>query len=235
MASLVVMLIILGCAAYQYVKGTLIKSFAAIIITICASVVAFGYFELLADIFVSRSDNSRFDSIVPWAQPLSFLLLFVLAFAILQTIAAQLLRKPIDLGFLPERIGRVVCGIFLGLILSGLLLTTLAMAPLPSKYPYQRFEADRPDADRPNKVLLNADGFATGWFSMLSNGSFSGRRSFAALHPAFVDQAFLNRLEATNDVSVITGSQAIEVPRRNKKAAWLAPDDLKDLQSYGWE
>jgi len=154
MAGLVVMLIILGCAAYQYLKGTLVKSFAMIIVTICASVVAFGYFELLADVFVSRSDNSRFASVIPWAQPLSFVLLFVLAFAILQTIVTQLLSKPVDLGFLPERIGRVVCGVFLGLILSGLLLTTLAMAPLPNKYPYQRFDADRPLAEKAQQRIF---------------------------------------------------------------------------------
>lgn len=228
MANLAIVVIILGCAGYQYAKGTLVKSFAAIIIAICASVVAFGYFELLANVFVSRSGNSRFDALVPWAQPLSFLLLFVLAFSILQTIVTQLLRKPVDFGPLPEAVGRAICGILLGLILSGLLLTTLAMAPLPNKYPYQRFDPDRPDATRPSKVLLNADGFATGWFNMLSNASFSGRRSFAALHPDFVDQAFLNRHEAADGVSIITSSQAIQVPPRKQKAVWLAPDDLKD-------
>ncbi len=183
MASLIVVLIILSCAAYQYLKGTLVKSSAAVIITICASVVAFAYFELLANVFISRGDNSRFVSIAPWAQTLSFVLLFVLAFAILRTIAAQLMRHPVDLGLWPERIGRITCGILLGLILSGLLLTALAMAPLSNKYPYQRFDASRPDAERPNRVLLNTDGFATGWFGMISSGSLSGKRSFATLHP----------------------------------------------------
>ena len=41
MASLVVVLIILGCAAYQYFKGTFAKSFATIIVVICAGTVAF--------------------------------------------------------------------------------------------------------------------------------------------------------------------------------------------------
>ena len=167
MAGLVVVLIILGCAAYQYLKGTLVKAFAAIVITICASVAAFAYFELLANVFVSRSDDSRFLSIAPWAQSLSFVLLFVLAFAILQTITIYLTRQPVDFGLWPERIGRIVCGIFLGLILSGLLLTALAMAPLPSKWPYQRFDQTSPDTEKPGKVLLNTDGFATGWFSIV--------------------------------------------------------------------
>ena len=71
MASLGVVVIILGCVAYQYFKGTFIKAVATIIVAICASVVAFSYFEPLANVFISRSDNSRFLSIAPWAQPLS--------------------------------------------------------------------------------------------------------------------------------------------------------------------
>ena len=220
MDALVVVLVILGCVAYQYLKGTLVKSFAMIIITICASVVAFGYFEILANVFISR------DILVPWAQSLSFLVLFILAFAVLQTIAGQLTRKPVDLGLLPERIGRIVCGIFLGLIISGLLLTVLAMAPLSNKLPYQRFDASRPDAEKPNKALFNADGFATGWFSIVSSGSFSGKRSFATLHPDFLDQVFLNRHKIADGISITAGSEAIKVPE--KKAVWPAPETLKD-------
>ena len=220
MANLLVVLVILGCAAYQYLKGTLVKSFAMVITTICASVVAFGYFEPLANVLVGRN------ILVPWAQPLSFVLLFVLAFAILQTIAGQLTRQPVDLGLLPERIGRVVCGIFLGLIISGLLLTALAMAPLPTEYPYQRFNKTRPDAEKPKKALFNADGLATGWFSIISSGSFSGKRSFATLHPAFLDQVFLNRHKIKDEISIITGAEAIEIPK--KEAAWPAPEGLRD-------
>ncbi len=229
MAGLVIVLIILGCAAYQYLKGTLVKAFATIIITICASVVAFGYFELLANVFVSRSDNGRVLSLVPWAQSLSFVLLFVLAFAILQTIVALLTRQPVDFGLWPERIGRVVCGIFLGLILSGLLLTALAMAPLSNKWPYQRFDQRSPNVENPGKVLPNADGFVTGWFSIISSGSFSGKKSFATLHPDFIDQLFLNRHNVADDVSIVTSSQAIEIPpKREMPACWLAREDMKD-------
>ena len=223
MANLIVVLVILGCAAYQYLKGTLVKSFATVITAICASVVAFAYFELLGNVIAGRSAKLEL-----WAQPLSFVLLFVLAFAVLQTIAGQLTRQPVDLGLLPERVGRVVCGILLGLIVSGLLLTALAMAPLPTKYPYQRFDAARPNAERPKKVLFNADGFATGWFNVASSGSFSGKRSFAALHPAFLDQVFLNRHKIKDEISIITRSDAIEIPK--KKAAWPAPEALRDSE-----
>ena len=220
MAGLLVVLIVLGCAAFQYLKGTLVKAFATLIITICASVVAFSYFEVLANVFIGR------ELLIPWAQLLSFALLFILTFAVLQTLAAQLSRQPVDLGLWPERIGRVLCGIFLGLVLSSLLLTALAMAPIPNNYPYQRFDQRYPDAERPNKVLLNTDGLAAGLFSTISSGSFSGKRSFATLHPAFLDQLFLNRHNIADNVPLITTSQAIAVPRKN--AAWRAPERIKD-------
>jgi hypothetical protein len=220
MASLIVVLIVLGCAALLYLKGTLVKAFAALIIAVCASVVAFGYFELLANVFIGR------ELLIPWAQPISFALLFILTFAVLQTAALRLIQQPVDLGLWPERIGRVVCGIFLGLFLSGLLLTALAMAPIPNKYPYQRFDQRYPDAEHPNKVLLNPDGLATGLFGIISSGSLSGKRSFATLHPAFIDQAFLNRHNTPDGVPSITKSQAIEILRKN--AAWYAPEGIKD-------
>lgn len=232
MANLFVVLVIAGCAAYQYLKGTFVKAFATIIIIICAGIVAFGYFETLANVFVSRGGEGRFSAVIPWAQTLSFALLFILTFAILQTAGTFLTSQPVALGVLPERIGRVVCGIFSGLILSGIILTALAMAPLSSKYPYQRFDQSFPDPDRPDKVLLNADGFITGWFSMISNGSFSAisnKKSFATLHPAFLDQLFLNRHSIDDNVSIITPSQAIELPAtKEMPACWYAPEDTRD-------
>ena len=228
MASILVVLIILGCAVYQYFKGSLVKSLATLIIVVCGGVVAFGYFEFLSGVlFVGRGADGRFPSLMPWAQLLSFVLLFVLTFAVLQTIASQLISKNINLGLWPERIGRVCCGILLGLMLSGLLLTALAMGPLSHKYPYQRFDSTRPDVERPNRVLLNADGFATGWFSLISRGGVSGKRSFAALHPGFLDQLYLNR-HAGREVSIITGPKVIGVPR--EKAVWAGPEDLKDTE-----
>ncbi len=235
MASIVVLLIIVGCAVFQFIKGTIVRAFATIIIAIFASIVAFGFFEILAGVLIKRGDSGSMLALVPWAHSLGFLLLFVLVFAVLQTAVVQLTRKqPIDLGFLPERIGRVVLGIILGLITSGVLMTFLAMAPLPNQYPYERFEPRNIKVDSPKKVLLNTDGFVTGLFSVISNGSFSGKRSFACLHPNYLDQLYLNRLDS--DVSVVSGSwPAIEVPR--DKATWPATDALKtqieDLNSRG--
>jgi hypothetical protein len=223
MASLAVVIIILGCAALQYFKGTFVKAFAMIIIAICSSVVAFGYFETLANLIIGRGSDGSLLSLIPWAQTLCFVLLFVVTFGILQTGVAYLIRHEIDLGFLPERIGRAVCGIVLGFIVSGLLLTALQMAPLPPSYPYQRFDPARLNPDDPSGVLLNADGFATGLFGLISNGSLSGKNSFKTVHPDYLNQLFFNRF--LGDASSVSGTwPAIEVP---KPGVWPASQAIK--------
>jgi hypothetical protein len=234
MASIGVLLIILGCAVFQFFKGSIVRAVATIIIAVFASFVAFGFFETLAEVLIKRGNSDSMVSLVPWAQALSFLLLFVLVFAVLQTAIVQLTRMKPDLGLLPERIGRPILGIILGLVVSGNLMTCLAIAPLPSQYPYERYDPRRIQVDNPKKVLLNADGFVTGLFGVISNGSFSGKRSFAGLHPNYLDQLYLNRLDS--DVSIVSGSSpAIEVPR--DKAVWPASEALRtqidELNSQG--
>jgi len=230
MASFLVILIIIGCAAYQYLKGSVTKAFATLVISIIASVVSFGFFEPLAGLFTGQDGNSKLAAIFPWAQFLSFVFLFVITFAILQTLLNYLSREKINFSYFPEHIGRIVVGIVLGIFLSGNLLTALILAPLPDKYPYQRFNARRPNPDKPNKVFLNADGFAVGWFSLLSRGSFSSNKSFAALHPGFLDQVFLNRCVSYKKITtIIPGSKkAIEVPK--EKAVWPTSKRVTDTE-----
>ena len=229
MAALIVLSIILGCGAYQYFKGSIFQAVTMIMVTILASTIAFGYFEVVAAYLMSKRPDSN---LLPWMQPACFVLLFVLVFAILQTAAMQLGKEKVDFGVLPERVGRPILGIFMGLRLSGLLLTALAMAPLPNKYPYQRFDPRSPRADSPGKVLLNVDGLASGWFGILSKGSLSAIRnpqSFDAIHPDFLDQLYLNRHNDSDEISPVAKAGTIRVP--TKEGAWEAlPTDIKDSE-----
>ncbi len=222
MAVIIVLVIILICAACLYLKGSTVLGLASIIAALCAGFIAFSYFESVAAIFIKKN------SMPTVAHTVSFLLLFVLPFLIFEVIIIQITREGIDLGFIAERIGRVICGIFLGLIVSGYLLVALSMAPLSHKAPYQRFDQTKPDVENPSKGPLNADGFVTGWFSIASNGSLSAKKCFASLHPDFLDEAFLNRLKVKDRVPNVTkiGNRAMEVPR--KIAIWPAPEDVKN-------
>lgn len=231
--NLIALLIILFCIGYQFQKSTLLKSFATFIIVLSAGAAAFAFFEPLAGILLSRGEDSSFEMFMPWAQTISFGLLFLVVFAVLQTLLGRLTMHATDLGNTAERVGRVIFGFLMGLVLSGIVLTILLISPLPGQYPYPRFESVRPDPENPDKVFLSPDGFFTGWFGLLSRGSFSGKRSFAALHPSFLDEVFLNRLEYYNGIPIFCSSEDILVPRRKgdeEKAAAVrpAPEELKN-------
>lgn len=231
MASVLVILIILIFAGYHFQKGGVIKSFAMLIITIAATIITFAYFESLVNMLVTRVPD-RFLYIVPWLHPISFVLLFALSFAILQLIVTQLFRQQINFEKNQEYIVRIIGGILIGFIFSGLLLTVLAMAPLPTKFPYQRFDKNRTEPNNPKKVLLNSDGFVTWLFSKISSGSFSAiknKTSFAAVHPDYLDQLYLNRQGISDKTPIISFGNEIVLPAEN--AAWFAPEILKDSEA----
>jgi hypothetical protein len=126
---LAVVLIMAGCAVFLFLKGTFIKAFAMAIAAVCASTVALGFYAILANTLVNFSGNS--DLLTKWGPLLCFVLLFIVVFAVLQTIINLLSRQPIDLGLWPERVGRVACGVFLGFTLSRVLFAVLIMSLLP--------------------------------------------------------------------------------------------------------
>jgi hypothetical protein len=227
MAGLVVLVIMVGSAAFFYLKSTVVKTFGYVVAAIFSFVAAFGYYELLAAVFLSRSEDSNFAVIVPWAQPLSFVLIFILVFAILQTIVNQLTLKKFELDKMVEQIGRGLFGLIFGLILAGVLVTALVMGPLPNQYPYQRFDPSASDTQAPSKVFPNADGFVTGLFGLVSAGSLGGQTSFAAVHPSLLNEAYLNRLSTST--SLLTPNKGIDSPK--KEGAWTAPEGLKYTDS----
>ena len=221
MASIAVLLIMAGCAAYQFLKGDFVKSFVSFMAALCASIVAFAWFEQLANLlFIQR------ETLPNWAQAISFVILFIVVFAVLQAVGLTIARQSIDLGINAERAGRIVFGLLLGFIVSGALLTAASMAPLSGSFPYRRFEPARPDPQNASRTLLNPDGFISRFFGVISSGCLGGDKSFAALHDNFIDPLFLNRLMIAKDVSPLAESGTIELP--SKAAVWHAPDGLKD-------
>ena len=226
MVSLVMLAIIVGCAVGLYLKGTLAQGLTLIFNTLFAGFVAFAFFETLAVQLTKYATG-----IALWAQMTCFLLLFVLALAILQAITVQLAKEKIDLGLWPERVGRVVCGIILGYLITGHLLVGVAMAPLPNQYPYARLNDRNPDPSKPNKPLFSPDGFVSGLFGTVSKGSFaslSKPQSFAVLHADYLNQLYLNRHKSPQSAPVMTGKPALTVPR--KAGLWEAPATLRDTE-----
>ncbi len=221
-----VLLIIAGCAAYQYFKGNIVRAVATVFVTLIASFIAFGYFETVAKLVIGFE---ALQSLGAWVYVICFAMLFLFCFALFQTAIVAIMREPIGLGDLAEKIGRPIIGVFQGWILSGVILVVASIAPLPNAYPYARFEERNPNVDKRTKAFLNADGLVTGWFSTISKSSFSAiskPKSFALMRASFLDQMYLNRHAVGKTVSVLTKEDAIDVPA--KAAAWDAKDNLVD-------
>ncbi len=223
MVSLVMLVIMAGCAVGLYLKGTLAQGVAMVFNALIAGFVAFGFFEIASKYLISYSPG-----MAPWAPMASFLLILVLVFALLQVVEMQISKEKIDFGLTPERIGRPATGVVLGYLLTGYLLVAAALAPLPSQYPYPRFDERNPNAASPKKALLSPDGFVTGLFATISKGGFAPLgepKSFAMLHAGYMDQLYLNR-HKVKDAPLMTSSPALDTPR--KAGVWAAPDNLRD-------
>jgi hypothetical protein len=178
-----------------------------------ALVAAFNYYEILAYQFISRGRGGQ------WVQPLCFIFTFVVVFALVRTIADQLLAADIHFGIIATRITAVVCSIVVGVIVSGVLLITIAMAPTLPKWPYRRFgeedvKLSLSQINNPKKALFNADTLTAGLFAWMSKGSLSSSNSFDVYHADFIDQLHLNSQKAKEGVSIITGNEAVVVPAK---------------------
>jgi hypothetical protein len=214
-----------GCAAGLYLKGTLAQGIGMIFNALIGGVVAFGFFEIAAKYLINYASG-----MTPWAPTACFLVILVLVFALLQAVEMLISKEKVDLGVLPERIGRPLAGVVLGYLATGYLLVALAMAPLPSQYPYPRFESRNPNPASPKKALLSPDGFVTNLFGLVSKGSFSPIRepkSFALFHAGYLDQLYLNR-HKNKEVPLLTTVAALDVPR--KAGVWSAPEGLRDAE-----
>jgi len=223
MIALVMLAIMAGCAAFLFLKGTLLHGITMVFNVIIAGFVAFGFFEMLSRLLVKYSPG-----VAVWAPLICFALLLILVFAVLQTGAMQLIKGKPDLGKLPEQIGRPVCGLVLGYLITGHALVAAAMAPMPNQYPYPRFDARNPNPARPTKPVLSPDGFVTGLFATISKGSFSAiaaPKSFAVLHADYVDQLYLNRRKAMEKVPLMTTMATVNVPKGGVRQAL---DSLRD-------
>ena len=224
MVSLIMLVIIAGCAAALYLKGNLVQGITLVLNALIAGLVAFAFYETLGGLLSKYAAG-----IAGWSQMICFLLVFILLLAILQTVVMQLGKEKMDLGLWPERVGRIVSGIFLGYVITGYLLTALALAPLPSSIPYARFEQRNPDASQANKPMFSPDGFVSGLFGTISKGSFAALgtpRSFAVLHADFLNRLYLNRHKISQDIPLQTSTPALSIP--SKAGVWEAPATLRD-------
>ena len=211
LATLLVLVITVLCVAHFYLKSSAITSFATLISAILGLILAFNYYEILANMLISRGHGEK------WAQPGCFILLFMVGVAVTRLLA-DFLTGPINFGNPIKYASAIICGVFVGLIISGAILIAIAMAPTNPKWPYPRFGAEGravtpASLNNPKKALLNVDSLAAGIFGWVSKGSLSSGKSFSVYHADFINQIHLNSLGASNQILSIAAKEAVTIPK----------------------
>ena len=133
LAVILTILIIVSCACGFFMKFSVLKAFTTVVSVFLGMTVAFGFYEVLAEILISRGH------LVPWAHAVSFALLNIIGFALFAAVCNYLVGSDIKFGGIIDRSVIVTCGIVCGLLASGLLLVTMSLAPISAQKPYPRF------------------------------------------------------------------------------------------------
>jgi uncharacterized membrane protein required for colicin V production len=220
MATVIVLAIILACVVQQVFFGSLVRSFAMLISAVLGLLVAFNFFEPLAQVLINSD-------IIPWkAHGAAMALLFVICFGVLLTVAIKLLGRDVAFSPVVDRAGGAVIGLGTGMVISGVLLVAIGLLSGSAAFPYERFQAAGPEVERPKRAFLNADGFAAGLFGLVSDGSLAGSSSFAMLHASFTDAIAIDRLAAAKKISPLAGKNAVQPP----VVIWPAPLNITDSE-----
>ncbi|MCI0498351.1 MAG: CvpA family protein [Planctomycetales bacterium] len=205
--TVLTVLVILMTLAYFNLKCSIMSSLSTLLAAVLATIIAFSWYEWAAELFVSRGYGAE------WAHFGCFLLLFVLAIAILRALADLLMGTNVDLGKPAKITAALACGFLTGLILSGILLVSLGMLPMQGKVFYTRFDPEKPvSLSSPKTPLLNADGFVCGLYRVASAGSMSSDKSFGVVHADFLSQIHLNRLKAGQNVPAVNSRKSLVLP-----------------------
>lgn len=216
LALILILIIVLLTMAVFYLKCEVLTSITTLVSAVFGLIAALGYHEILGRFILSKGYGGGH---VFWA---STLILFVVVFAVLRTAAFQILNPKIEFSPIVKQVTSIICGGICGLLISGMLLFILAMSPLSGSLSYSRYNlAETLNPDKPNRLLINADGWVSGFFSWISRGSLSGKSSYALYHPDPLNQIHLNRAKGAFSIA---GKQALTLPGKN----YIRQRDISD-------
>jgi len=218
-----VLLVLILTLAFFYLKCTMLQSLVTLWSSVVATVLAFSFYELAAELFISRG------YVLQWAPSGSYVIIFVAGFAALRSACEFLAKVNIDLGSTVKASSAVLCGLITGIIFSGNLLVAMGLLPLQGKVFYSRFDPSGPVVpSRPKAPALSTDGFVSGLYGLISAGSMSSGKSFKVFHADYLTQIHLNKLKVQDNVLTTCSREAIEIPSKKGQQPvrlWTSPDN----------
>lgn len=230
LASAIFLLLLIVILSEAFLKASFFKYINMLITGVFGIVFAFNFHEMLANIMISNN-------IIPkWANTACFILLFSISFGILFAIAEALTKEAPKLPTFVIKITSLTCATLFTIIVTGVIIVAMSMAPIGKNWPYKRIKEDLAvSATTVDKVTNNAmpptDSFVAGLFNMLSNGSLSSGKSFEYVNADFLNSNFLNRYCLEEEVETLCGPKGIVIDSKRLKVIRPAHSRLKDTKN----
>ena len=225
MALVIVIIVLLLTLAFFYLKCSIMQSIVTRWSAVIAMIIAFSYYELVADLFISRGYG------LDWALFGGFLIVFIVTFAILRSGSEFLFKSNVDLGDAVKVSAALICGVLTGFIFSGTLLVAMGLLPMHGAVFYSRYDPESSVVlNAPKKPALATDGFVTGLYSAISAGSMSSDKSFGVLHADYLTQIHLNKLKTKDKILSVSSREALTMPRdKDQKPIRLQTNDDTEI------
>ncbi|MCH7703712.1 MAG: hypothetical protein IIB61_01255 [Planctomycetes bacterium] len=192
---ILLLLFLVAVTMFQGMQG-LFSAFVMMVLTLCCAAISLGTYESVAVEWLSG-----------WRPDFAFAIAIAATFGVplllLRLAFDRVIRRSCLLPSVVDRIGGSLCGLVTGFIITGFVATSLQMVPFgESVVGYTRFaparfehvdgqrDPDPPDPDEPeSELFLKPDKVALLVGGLLSDGIFSGERSFSYYNPDVVQAA----------------------------------------------
>ncbi len=212
--SIIILALILAIAFFHYIQG-FFSSMISMVLAILAALLAVGYHENVAQL--------AFHSFgVAQGYSASLVGLFVIIYLVLRVTFDKLIPGNIQLPVLADKIGAGACGVVAGIFVAGVLATAAQALPFGpsiagySRYPlsertagtvrvpgkqqlqdlqvFDELTVDSLDPAKASLLLIPADDILMSTVGYVSTGVLANDRPFSAVHPAYLDELFGQRL-----------------------------------------
>lgn len=211
--SLIVLILVGAIAYFHYVEGFFSATLSAFL-AIVAAVFAFSFHEVLVRALLQGK-------VADQAHSLMLVALFAATYTVLRVVFDSAVPGNIRLPVLLDKIGAGAMGVVAGVFAVGILIIAAQMLPFgPSIAGYARYatipsqdvqisgaraqvdsyvihalKSDSFDPNDKSRLLIPVDDIVVGTTRHLSDGgSLAGPQSLTAVHPAFLDEVFAQRL-----------------------------------------
>lgn len=215
--SLLVVALVFAITIYQANQG-LFSAIIMMVLTICCAATAYGTYEWVAVEWIAPHWKPDY------AHALALGLIFGVPLLLARLVFDRLIRRSCLMPAAADRIGGGVCGLVTAFLMVGVMAGSVQQIPFGeailgfSRFdaaPWNALSADAvptppdPNAEERN-LWLSPDRLAVSVASMLSNGLFSGERTFSLDHPDLVQEAgWVNTVH--RDVSRFAPPRSISV------------------------